>query len=255
MAGLNGKRVLITAGASGIGAETVQHFLAAGSRVHLCDVNAGALRSFLSRHSEVSGTIANVAEPTAVDVLFEDVWETLGGLDFLVNCAGIAGPTADVEHTDYAAFQTCMEVNLGGTFLCSKRAIPMLKSSGGGAIVNLSSTAGLYGYAGRSPYCSAKWAVIGLTKTLAAELGPHGIRCNAICPGAVEGDRMDRVIAAEANDTGESEESIRAKYVENSALKTFVKAGDIASMILFVCSDAGSKVSGQALSVCAHTVG
>ena len=124
----------------------------------------------------------------------------LGGLDVLVNNAGIAGPTAPVEAVDYADWRRCLLVNLDGAFLCARAAAPVLKAQRSGAIVNLSSTAGLYGFRNRTPYCAAKWGVIGLTKTLATELGPFGVRVNAICPGSVEGERMDRVVAAAAAD-------------------------------------------------------
>ena len=129
----------------------------------------------------------------------------------------------------------------------------LLKAQGGGAMVNLSSTAGLFGYPNRSPYCASKWAIIGLTKTLALELGPHGVRVNAICPGVVEGDRMNRVIAAEAAATGRTPDEIRAGYVRTSALRCFIRPEDIAATILFLCSPAGARISGQAIPVDGHT--
>lgn len=254
MTGLSNRRVLITAGASGIGAATARQFVAQGARVHICDIDRAAVDGFLETMPAVGATLADVADEQAVERLFRTVEDELGGLDFLINCAGIAGPTACVEDIDYAGWQRCLDVNLGGAMLCSRKAIPMLKASGGGAIVNLSSTAGLAGYPARAPYCAAKWAIIGFTKTLASELGGFGIRSNAICPGSVDGVRMDRVIAAEAANTGLSEDEVRQGYVADSAMGTFVSEDDIAAMILFVCSDAGARVSGQALSVCGHTV-
>ncbi len=251
--GLDNKRVLVTAGASGIGAAAAAMFLEAGSRVHICDVNEAAISEFISNHPGASGSVADVSDEGAVGSLFETVKGELGGLDILINNAGIAGPTDYVENVDYAEWQKCMDVNLGGAFLCARLAIPMLRESKGGAIINLSSTAGLFGYPGRSPYAAAKWAIIGFTKTLAMELGGDGIRCNAICPGAVEGERMDRVIAAESRNTGVSEDKLRATYVSCTSLKTFVSADDIAATMLFLCSDAGAKISGQAVPVDGHS--
>lgn len=251
--GLENKRVLVTAGASGIGAAAAAMFMASGSRVHICDVNETAIDAFLQANPTASGSVADVSDEGAVQSLFEIVRQELGGLDILINNAGIAGPTAFVENVDYAEWRKCMDVNLGGAFLCARQAIPLLKESQGGAIINLSSTAGLFGFPGRSPYAAAKWAIIGFTKTLAMELGDDGIRCNAICPGSVEGDRMDRVIAAESKNTGMSEQEVRTGYVACTSLKTFVTAEDIATTMVFLCSDAGSKISGQAIPVDGHS--
>ena len=251
--GLESKRVLVTAGASGIGAAAAAQFLASGSRVHICDVNEAAIDSFLKANPGATASACDVSDEAAVASLFGAVKEELGGLDILINNAGIAGPTAFTENIDYADWQKCMDVNLGGAFLCARQAIPMLKESKGGSIINLSSTAGLFGFPGRAPYSCAKWAIIGFTKTLAMELGGDGIRCNAICPGSVEGDRMDRVIEAEHKNTGMSKADIRTAYTSSSSMKTFVSADDIASAMIFLCSDAGSKVSGQALPVDGHS--
>jgi NAD(P)-dependent dehydrogenase (short-subunit alcohol dehydrogenase family) len=127
--------------------------------------------------------------------------------------------------------------------------MPMLKAQRFGGIVNMSSAAGLYGFARRSPYVAAKWAIIGLTKTLALEAGSYGVRCNAICPGSVEGERMDRVIRADAITTGRSEDSLRADAVRDTAMKTFVSPQDVASLTLYLCSEAGQRITGQAIPV------
>jgi NAD(P)-dependent dehydrogenase (short-subunit alcohol dehydrogenase family) len=188
-----------------------------------------------------------------VDVLFDGVARDLGGLDILINGAGIAGQTASIEESDPARWRHCIEINLTGSYLCLRRALPLLRASGGGAVVNFSSTAGLFGYPYRSPYCAAKWAVIGLTKTAAQEAGPDGVRVNAICPGAVEGERMDRVVAAEAAEKGVREAEIRAAYTAGSSLKRWVSADDVADSVLFLCSDRAKLISGQAISVDGNT--
>ncbi len=250
---LQGTGVIVTAGAAGIGAATAKMFLARGAKVHICDVDEYALAQFLDENPGSTGVVADVSDEQDVDRLFDTADDAIGGLTYMINNAGVAGPTALVHDVAYSDWQQCLDVNLGGAFLCSRRAIPRLKASGEGAIINLSSTAGLFGYPRRSPYSAAKWAIIGFTKTLAMELGPLGIRANCICPGAVSGPRMDRVIAAEALASGKSEDEIRTAYTECVSLRTFVTADDIANTIGFLCSDIGSKISGQAVPVDGHS--
>ncbi|MEE8227359.1 MAG: SDR family oxidoreductase [Kiloniellales bacterium] len=251
--GLTNTRVIITAGGAGIGRATARAFHAAGARVHICDVDAATLADAQAELPGLGVSEADVSDPDQVDRLFDAALDALGGLDVLVNNAGIAGPTALLEDCEPAEWRRTLAVNLDGQFYCLRRAIPALKAAGGGAIVNLASTAGLYGYPRRGPYVASKWAVVGLTKSLAIELGPSGIRVNAICPGSIEGPRMDRVIAAEAAATGSSEEEVRQAYMRNTSMRCFIDAEDIANMAVFLCSPAGAKVSGQALAVDGHT--
>lgn len=253
MARFEGKRVVVTAGASGIGRAVAQAFLAEGARVWVCDVSADALADFLADNPGVRGLEADVIDERSVAAFFEVVREDFRELDVLINNAGIAGPAAPVEKMDYEGWKACLDVNCGGAFLCARSAIPMLRAAGGGSIIQMSSTAGLFGFPNRSPYCLAKWGIIGFTKTLAMELGGDGIRVNAIAPGAVEGDRMERVLAAESKATGVPVEDIRKAYVDCTSLKTWVTAQDIAEAILFLCSDAGSRISGQVLPVDGHS--
>jgi len=195
-------RVLITAGASGVGRAMAEAFDAAGARVWVVDVDPAALSGCPSRwrRSEM-----DVTDEPAVAALFRDIEAEWGGLDTLCANAGVAGPTALIEDVALEDWRACLAVNLEGAFLSAKCAAPILKRQGGGAVIITSSTAGQYGYPNRAPYAAAKWGVIGFTKTLAIELGPFGIRANAICPGPVEGDRIDRVIAAEAAKTGRTQ--------------------------------------------------
>jgi NAD(P)-dependent dehydrogenase (short-subunit alcohol dehydrogenase family) len=251
--GLTNTRVIITAGGAGIGRATARAFHAAGARVHICDVDAATLADAQAELPGLGVSEADVSDPDQVDRLFDAALDALGGLDVLVNNAGIAGPTALLEDCEPAEWRRTLAINLDGQFYCLRRAIPALKAAGGGAIVNLASTAGLYGYPRRGPYVASKWAVVGLTKSLAIELGPSGIRVNAICPGSIEGPRMDRVIAAEAAATGSSEEEVRQAYMRNTSMRCFIDAEDIANMAVFLCSPAGAKVSGQALAVDGHT--
>ncbi len=248
-----GKKVLVTAGGQGIGRATAQSFLEAGARVAVCDIDQDVLSTMPDQYPEIEAIYCDVADEEQVDRLFGQIQERLGGLDILVNNAGTSGPTALLAEIAPEDWRRTLAVNLDASYLCSRRAIPMLLAAGrGGSIINLSSTAGLYGYPRRSPYAAAKWAIIGLTKSLAAELGPEGIRVNAICPGAVEGDRIARVIAAEAVARNLSEAEVRDGYTVRTSLRTFIDPQDIANTILFLCSDAAARITGQAIPVDGH---
>jgi NAD(P)-dependent dehydrogenase (short-subunit alcohol dehydrogenase family) len=243
------QRVLITAAASGIGCAVAKAFLDNGARVHICDINDDQLDACTLSLPDAGVSRADVSDPAQVDQLFEEAVSHLGGLDVLINNAGIAGPTAAIEDVSPGDWDRTMAININGQFYCARRAVPLLKAAGGGAIINMSSSAGLLGYPMRSPYAASKWAVIGLTKTMAMELGEYGIRVNAVCPNAVEGPRMDAVIAAEAKAKGISEKEVYDGLVQGTSMRTFVTTDDVAGMILFLCSQNGSKISGQSLSV------
>lgn len=249
---LRGRRALVTAGAAGIGRRIAEVFADAGAAVHVCDVDAAALGALAAARPGIGTTVADVADPAAVDRLFEAAGTRLGGLDILVNNAGIAGPTGRIEDIEPHDVERVMQVNVLSMFYCARRAVPLLKAAGGGAIVNLSSVAGRLGFPLRAPYAASKFAVVGFTETLAMELGPDGIRVNAILPGPVEGPRIDRVIAAKAAARGIAEPEMRAEMTRDVSLRRFVTADDIAATALFVCSEAGRNVSGQALSVCGN---
>jgi NAD(P)-dependent dehydrogenase (short-subunit alcohol dehydrogenase family) len=183
--------------------------------------------------------------------LFSDVENYLGGLDVLVNNAGIAGPTGKVEELSIEDWRRCIDVDLNGMFYCTRLAVPMLKASGGGSIINLSSAAGRLGFPFRTPYAAAKWGVVGFTKSLSMEVGTDNIRVNAIQPGVVEGERIDRVIEAKAKAIGISVEEQRKISLERVSMHTMVSPQDIANMALYLASDLGKHVTGQAISVCA----
>lgn len=241
---------MITAGAAGIGWAIAKAFAADGAHIHVCDIDEAALIE--AKRAGMGITQLDVADPDAIDGWFEASLKDLGGLDVLVNNAGIAGPTATVEDMDYDDWRRCITVCLDSQFLAARRAIPALKAQRSGAIINISSGAGLAGYPYRTPYCSAKWAVIGFTKSLAAELGPFNVRANAICPGAVSGPRMDRVIAAEARGAGRSEQAIRESYTKGVSLRRFVEPEEIADAAVFLASPAARMISGEALTVDGH---
>jgi NAD(P)-dependent dehydrogenase (short-subunit alcohol dehydrogenase family) len=242
-------RVLVTAGAAGIGRAIAGAFAQAGARVAVCDVDEAALAAFRQEFPGHHAFECDVSDEDEVEDLFVDVEESLGGLDVLVNNAGIAGPTARVEDIALEDWRRTLAVNLDGQFLCAREAVPLLRKAGGGAIVNLSSAAGRFGFARRSPYSASKWGVIGFTKSLAIELGPDNIRVNAILPGAVDGPRIRRVISAKAEATGASVEDMTARYTSQASLGRLIDADDIARMAVFLAGPGGRNVSGQALAV------
>ncbi len=246
------QRVVVTAGASGIGLAIVDAVLAAGAQVHICDIDEPALEAFGRTHPDVGVTRANVADEADVDALFRQAHAQLGGLDVLVNNAGIAGPTGPIEKIDPADWRRCIDIDLTGQFLCARAAVPLLKAAGGGAIVNMSSVAGRLGYAFRTPYAAAKWGVIGLTQSLARELGPSNISVNAILPGIVEGPRMQGVIRDRAEAVGVSYEAMEKTYIDRISLRRMVSPRDVADMVVFLLTPAGRNVSGQSLGVCGN---
>ncbi len=242
-----GLRVLVTAGAAGIGLAIARTFRDHGAKVFVCDVDDKALAAL---DKDIGRTKADVASVADVDRLFAESQKALGGLDVLVNNAGIAGPTAKVEDIAPEDWDRCIAIDLNGMFYCTRKAMPLLKAAGGGSIVNLSSVAGRLGFPMRTPYAAAKWAVVGFTESLAAEAGPDGVRVNCLQPGIVEGERIERVIDAKAKGLGISNDEMRARMLESVGLRTTVTAQDIADMALFLATEPGRHISGQALSIC-----
>jgi NAD(P)-dependent dehydrogenase (short-subunit alcohol dehydrogenase family) len=228
------ERVLVTAAGSGIGAAIAQRFASDGATVHVCDVDPTALDGLRVRNPGIRTAEVDVADPDALQSWVTAAVTDLGGVDVLVNNAGIAGPTADVEAVSYDEWRRCLAVGLDSHYLTCHRVAPV-------------------GYGRRTPYAAAKWAVIGLTKSLAIELGPFGVTVNAVCPGSVSGDRMDRVIAAQAEATGASVQELTAEYTQAQSIGRFVEPEEIAAMCAFLASPDAAMVSGQAIAVDGHT--
>ncbi len=239
-------RVLITAGANGIGLVMARAFAARGDRVWVTDVDAAMIAAL---PPGIRGTLADAASEAAMDLLFAEIAADWGGLDVAIANAGIKGPTAGIEDMPLEGWHQCLAVNLDGAMLTARGAARLMKPAGKGVITFISSTSGLYGTPFRATYVAAKWGVIGLMKTVAMELGPHGIRANAICPGSVNGPRIDRVIEAEAAAKGMTPDAVRHGYASGTAMKRLTDAEDVADMALFLASDAARMVSGQALAV------
>ncbi|MGE4612103.1 MAG: SDR family oxidoreductase [Paracoccaceae bacterium] len=245
------QRVLITAGASGIGLAMAKTFADRGATVRVTDVDQVALASL---PNNIEGRCVDASNEAEVAAMFDDIGEDWGGLDVLCANAGISGPTAAIEDIELDDWRACLSVNLEGAFLATKYTAPMMKAHKSGVIIFTSSTAGLFGYPNRAPYCAAKWAIIGLMKTVAMELGPHGIRSNAICPGAVEGPRMEGVLEREALAKGTTRNAIYDGYVSGTSMRSWVTAQDIANTTYYLASEGARLVSGQVISVDGHTV-
>ena len=245
----SGLRVIITAGAAGIGAVMAEAFANRGASVWICDISPASVGAVSERRPDIKARIVDVGDVAAFDQFFDEAENALGGLDVLVNNAGTSGPTGRVEEIDPADWDQTLAVCLSSHFYSARRAVPMLRESRG-VIINISSVAGRLAYALRTPYAAAKWGVIGLTKSLAKELGGDGVRVNAILPGAVTGERMERVIRTRAEFAGISYDEARDLETGATMLGRWTEPEDIASMALYLCSPAGSIITGQALSVC-----
>ena len=241
---LSGLRVAITGGAGGIGRVMADSFVACGATAFVSDVDRDALAG--CGHP---GMFADSGREADLDRFMDAALGHLGGLDVLVNNAGIAGPTKPVEEVTAAELDETFRVDLAAMFHCARRAVPALKAADGGSIVNLSSAAGKFGFPLRSPYSAMKWGVVGFTRTLAMELGPFGIRVNALQPGLVEGPRIRSVLRNKAAAQGISDNAQTEAALSGVSLRCFVSQHDVANMALYLCSPFGRTISGQAISI------
>lgn len=250
---------IISAAASGIGLAIARGLSADGWRVYVCDQDEAALIALAQTDPALLAHACDVSDAGAVEAFYNAVATDLAraglsGIDLLVNNAGVSGPTARLEDQPVDAWLRTIDVNINGMFMMTRRAIPLLRAKGpGGSIITMSSNAGLLGCPLRGPYVASKWALIGLTKTLAMELGPEGIRANALCPASVEGPRIDRVIASDAAARGLTVDEVEREYKRQSSLRSFATNDDIVGMVRFLTSPAGQRISGQALAIDGHT--
>ena len=246
---LKGSKVIVSAGGSGIGLAIVQGFLAEGAEVVTCDISPESVSQLRKNHPGVYCEEVDVADAKAVQKFTKSAIEQLGGLDCLVNNAGIAGPTSPIEEIQEEDWERCLSVCLSSQYFFTKAAVSTLRKSENSSIVNISSAAGKYGFAFRTPYSTAKWGVIGLTKSLAIELGSDRIRVNAILPGLVSGERQQRVLTAKAEKRGVPFDEIEQEAFSYTSIKSYVTPQDIANQVLYLASDKGKLISGQAISV------
>ncbi|MCP1170295.1 SDR family oxidoreductase [Limimaricola litoreus] len=244
----SGLRVIVTAGASGIGRCIGEAFAKAGARVRICDIDGAALEEadFAEGRS-----LCDVRDHAAVGRFIAEAAAGMGGLDVVINNAGIAGPTAGVDEIDADAWRQTIDVNLNGQYHVAHHATAHLRQSRG-VMINLASVAGRLAFAYRTPYAASKWAVVGLTKSLAAELGPEGVRVNAILPGIVRGRRIEGVIRDRAAALGIPYEEMERRNLEKISLRRMVDPEEIAAAALFLCAPGGRSITGQAISVCGN---
>ena len=250
------KKIIISAAANGIGWSIAQECMLNGAIIYITDKNKESLDK-ISKHKLYEKQLfldkVNSENFKEVENYFNKIKHKVDSIDALINNVGIAGPTGKLEELNINDWKETLDININSHFYFTKFSIPLLKNNNGGSIINLSSTAGLFGFPLRSPYATSKWAIIGMTKTLAMELGENNIRVNAICPGAVAGDRMKRVIKAKAQSLGVKEESLQKDYESMVSLKSFVDKKDIANMVVFLLSEEAQKISGQVMSVDGNT--
>jgi NAD(P)-dependent dehydrogenase (short-subunit alcohol dehydrogenase family) len=250
------KKIIVSAAADGIGWSIAQECMSNGALVYVSDKNKEALDN-ISRHELYEKQLfldrVNTHNFQEVENYFNKIKDKVDKIDALINNVGIAGPTGKLEDLDINDWKQTIDININSHFYYTKCAIPLLKKNNGGSIINLSSTAGLFGFPLRIPYAASKWAVIGMTKSLSMELGKFNVRVNAICPGSVYGDRMKRVIEAKAKSLGVTEDSLQKDYESMISLKKFVNKEDIANMTVFLLSQEAHKISGQVMTVDGNT--
>ena len=249
------KNVVISAAADGIGWCIASTLLEKGFTVYASDINQKKIDE-LNKHPLINKKLfienVNASDPESVTQYFKTLSNKVSNISALINNVGIAGPTGMLEDISVDDWKNTINTNLNSHFYFTKDALPLLKNNGG-SIVNLSSTAGIFGFPLRTPYAASKWAIIGVTKSLAMELGQFNIRVNAICPGSVSGERINRVIKAKANSLGIEEKEVREDFEGMVSLKTFVDKEDIANMVVFLLSDEAHRVSGQIMTVDGNT--
>ena len=252
---LKDKAAIVTGGGRGIGKEIALALAREGSTVlvsgrqqDVLEQTATEIRSLERRSAFI---VADVSNESQVTEMVDLALRTFGQIDILVNNAGVTGPTAPVTNLSRAEWDEVMSVNLTGAFLCARAVIPHMIQRGSGKIVNISSVAGKMAYALRSPYAASKWGMLGLSCTLAQELGAHNIQVNAICPGPTAGDRMTGVIAGRAKELGRTVEEVERDYVEATALKRMVEPKHVAAAVVFFCSSESNSITGEALEVSA----
>ena len=246
------QRVMVTGAGRSIGRAVAERFHADGARVHICCLTDESLEDVLGANPGLSGSIADVGSADAVARWFADGLAALGGLDVLVNNAGISGPRAPVDEIEDADWYRTIDVNLHGMFHCIKRAVPVMKAQGAGAIINISTASTRVGMALRTSYVTSKCAVDGMTRNLARELGPFGIRCNAILPGVIDNPRGRRLITQLASERGQTVEEAHEHYVSFISTRTLIGCEEVADTAFFLAQDAARNITGQLIGVCGN---
>ena len=254
---LKNKKIIISAGASGIGWATTKICLARGAYVYLCDIDSKSL-SKLNKHplknKKLFAYLCDASNEYQVSDFFEKIKKKTKKIDALINNVGIAGPTGSLEKLKSKDWENTLHVDVNSHFYFTKKAIPLIKKSKNGSIINISSTAGVFGFPLRSPYAASKAANISFTKTAAMELGKYKIRVNSILPGVIRGIRMQKVIDAKAKYLGVSKKSIEKEFISMASMNCWIEEEDIGKLCSFLISDDGNKISGQSIAVDGNTL-
>ena len=249
---LKDRRVLITAGGAGIGLVVAQRFLDAGARVAVCDIAADALEAAEAEHPELLAIRCDVADPDQVAELFDHIEQFWGGVDVLVNNAGIGGGAAPIEEIDTESWQRTIDVNLNGMFYCLRAVVPGMKARNSGVILNISTASVRTGLPNRTPYVASKQGVMGLTLNAARELGPDNIRCNAILPGLIDNERGRKLVAERAAERGVPASDIEAEYLKYVSMRCWIDPAEVGDLAVFLASDQAKHISGQEIAVDGH---
>jgi NAD(P)-dependent dehydrogenase (short-subunit alcohol dehydrogenase family) len=243
------QRVLVTAGGAGIGRAIAERFLASGAQVHICDVAPAVLDSALAANPGLRGSLADVGVPADVEALVAEAAGWMGGIDVLVNNAGIGGPRGTIEDISYEDWDRTISVNLNGMFYCIKNVAPLMKAQASGCIVNISTASAKVALPMRAPYVASKVGVLGLTHTVAREYGPFGIRCNAILPGLIDNERGRGIVAGQAKERGITVAEREAEFLEFVSLRCWIDPTEVGDLAVFLASAAGRHITGQEIGM------
>jgi NAD(P)-dependent dehydrogenase (short-subunit alcohol dehydrogenase family) len=246
------QRIVVTAGASGIGLAIADAFLAAGAKVHVCDISEAAIGALEAHHPSLSGSVCDVGDPAQVHALGDTVAAALGGIDVLVNNAGLGGPRAPIDEISDEDWEATFRVNVHGTFYATRTFAAMFKRQRSGCIINISSTSARTGLPNRTPYVASKGAIESMTMNLARELGPFNIRCNALLPGSIENERGRKLLADRASRDGVSYEEALEERLRFISMRSRIDVSEIGETAVFLASHAARHITGQRLSVCGN---
>ena len=253
MVAAQARSVVVTGAGDSVGRLIAERFLALGDRVHIGDVRADAVQRTLQENPGMGGTVVNVAAPEGVARLFDEARSWMGPIDVLVNLVGIAGPHGPIEDLPIEAWRETIDVNLNGLFYCVRQVVPDMKQRRSGAIVNFSSSSTRTRLPQRSAYVASKFGVEGLTLNLARELGPFGIRCNAVVPGLIDNERANMVLRRVAASSGKSLEQVREEAVQFVSMRSVIAPQELAETVLFLTSEHARHITGQLLCVDGNT--
>jgi len=257
--GFHNQIAIVTGGGQGLGRQIALRLAQEGSQVVIADINEEGSREtaeMIGRNGDGAPKVipTDIRQENQVTALIQAALSIAGRIDILVNNSGIMGPVKPIEDITVEEWEDTLAVNLRGMFLCCKHTIPPMKKQGSGSIVNISSITGKLALVQRTPYATSKMGVIGLTRTLAAEVGKWKIRVNSVCPGAIIGPRLEKVVDGIMQATGKSREQVVAERAEASALKTFIDPRDVAATVAFLCSQEAAMITGQDINVCGGTI-